>query len=133
MERIPQPMVTMKATDRSLAFPALTPALPSRAFQTAHYRLRERGAQIKIATDALRVRAIEEKQSLGIPQIEGPFEVAITGFSVRAEISQQSREVFELGKLFSESSRGPDPVLLFLEIFGPSVDSRLMHAQEDFV
>ena len=133
VERIPQQMVAVEATNRGLAFPALTPAFPGRAFQAACYRACQLGAEIKIAANALRVRATKEKQSLGIPQVEGAFEFTVTGLSVRAEISHHSREGLELGKPFSQAARGSDSFLLFLQKFRPDADSLLIHAQKDFV
>ena len=133
VERIPQPMVTVNVTDGGPAFPSLTPSLPGRAFQPARYGARERGAQIEIAADALGVRAIKEKQSLGTTQVEGAFEFAVTGLSVRAKISQYSGERLELGKPFRQAARGSDSFLLFLQIFRPETDSLLIHDQKDFV
>jgi hypothetical protein len=75
---------------------------------------RELRAEIKIAANALRVRAIKQEQFLGKSQIERAFEFTATSHSVRPEKSERSHKGFEVRISLGQAPGGSDP-FLFLQ------------------
>ena len=85
-------MVAIDAADSGLALPALAADFSIRALTPLDDSLGQLGAQVKVATNALFIGAVEHEQRFGIRQIEGAFDFTMLRRTVGSEIGEDRAE-----------------------------------------